>query len=101
MTAIISVIVLAFVWESHFSSYALENMQRVANYTASSLEQSYSEEGGWTEDARNIPSSTNDRSIRIIAVDNDGEVMYSNLLGLQSAPEESGATVSADIVGND
>ena len=101
MTAVISVIVLAFAWESHFSSYALENMQRVANYTASSLEQSYVDEGGWSENAQNIPSSTTDRSIRVIAFDNDGNIVYANLFGLKSPPEDTGNTVSADIVVDD
>lgn len=48
MTAVIFLLVLAFVWEDQFQSYTRQNMQSLAQATASTLAAKYEEAGGWT-----------------------------------------------------
>ena len=55
MTALIATLVLSFVWNTHFETYAVENMQRIASLTATSLEQHYEMIGGWDERTLEIP----------------------------------------------
>lgn len=48
MTAVVFLLVLAVVWEDQFNTYTRQNMQSLAQATASTLASKYEEAGGWT-----------------------------------------------------
>ena len=105
MTALVATLVLSFVWNTHFETYAVENMQRIATLTAASLEQHYEINGGWDERALEIPRVIADETVGIQATDLNGDVIYGDVFeamdGSESDPGESSTpknTVSAPIV---
>lgn len=48
MTAVVFLLVLAVVWEDQFNTYTRQNMQSLAQATASTLASKYEEADGWT-----------------------------------------------------
>ena len=105
MTALVATLVLSFVWNTHFESYAVENMQRIASLTASSLEQHYEMNGGWDERTLEIPRVIADETVGIQATDLNGDVIYGDVFeavgGDDADPGEDTMpqnTVSAPIV---
>ena len=111
MTALMLVVVLAFVWEGQFQNYTRDNMQRLANSTAEDVGERYSEAGMWTrevlEDVRSAAATSDDVSIQVLSV--SGEVIFDDawdeewLLMPASqdamrAPTSSSAKVTAPIV---
>ncbi len=90
MTALIAALVLALVWEDHFSSYAKENMQRLARYTAVLVSYSYDRFGTWDEAIEDLSDITLDETTSILVLDNDGQIIYSaNLTDSQTSGDDS------------
>ena len=77
-TAAVMTIVIAYVWEGQFKTYTRENMQRLAEQTASSLSAAYQQEGEWSdevlESVRWASSASPDLAIQVM--DQDGTIIY-------------------------
>ncbi len=78
MTALIAALVLAFVWESHFTDYAMQNMQNTANTTATNLAESYEENSGWTGDERVMANFYGKGIVGVQAYDSNGVLIAQN-----------------------
>ena len=78
MTAVVLVIVLAFVWEGQFMKYTRQNLQTIAQSTANQLAEDYVAAGGWTPDVVAGASATSSISpdVAVQLVDADGEILY-------------------------
>lgn len=78
MTAIVLSVTLAFVWESQFTRYTRQNMQRLAQQTADNLAVQYEEAGGWTDEvlqsAANASSASSEIGVQVM--DQDGSIIY-------------------------
>ena len=88
MTALIAVLVLAIVWESPLTEYAMRNMQNAADATAEELAESYKENGGWTGDEHVASSFYGTDLVGVQAFDLDGNLIAQN----EDAAEYVGAT---------
>ena len=78
MTVLILVVVLAVAWESQFQKYTRENMERLAQATASTLAEQYQVTGSWTEDVLSHASSATTASgdVGIQVLDAASNVIY-------------------------
>lgn len=78
VTAVVMTVVLAYVWEGQFKTYTRENMQRMAEQTASSLSTAYQSEGEWNntalDAARWASSASPDLAVQVL--DEKGAVIY-------------------------
>ena len=78
MTAMVLIIVLAIAWEGQFKAYTRQNMQGIADSTATALSEAYSEQGFWAEsvltEAAAASSISSDVGVQVL--DNDGTVLY-------------------------
>ncbi len=79
MTAVIFIMVLAFVWENQFMAYTRQNMQTFADSTAEALTSAYSAAGGeWNDEvlseARGASSISPDLGVQVL--DKNGKVLY-------------------------
>lgn len=111
MTVAILIIVLAIVWTDQFQSYTRDNMQVTVQTMATTLSQSYEEEGGWTdralEPAREYSSSASDVGVQVL--DADGNPLYDDTKIVEATPnrnllpqlQEGVGVVSADITTED
>jgi len=88
MTALISALILAFVWGGQFRSYTDSNVQSVVSATASRLAQSYEQDGTLTNDALSRASlaTTMYPNLGVRVRDVSGRVVYDNTSEL-TAPE--------------
>ena len=93
MTALISLMVLAVVWENHFNSYTQQNMQYIAESVAEDLSSVIS------------PNSSNSMStmreymfldIGVEALDNNGNVIYSKGGSRDGASDIASAPIVVD-----
>jgi two-component system, OmpR family, sensor histidine kinase BaeS len=109
MTALIAAGILAMVWEEHFTSYNISNMQRIATSTASSIAQRYELYGYWSTSVLSQASSASELSgnVGVEVVDSDGNVVYDDSwdsaesTGSVSRTVNSDDTVQASIIVND
>lgn len=78
MTALVLVVVLAFVWEGQFMAYTRQNMQAIADSTAEAIEQAYAETGEFNEEVASVASSASAVSSEIVVqvVTSRGEILY-------------------------
>lgn len=78
MTAVVFVVVLAIVWESQFKAYTRQNMQTIADSTASVISRTYAEQGSWTSDVISgaMMASSVSEDIGVQLVDSDGMVLF-------------------------
>ena len=78
MTAFVLSAVLAYVWEGQFMAYTRQNMQSIADSTASAISAAYAEtgelEGAAEEAAAGASSISSDIVVQV--VDAEGEVLY-------------------------
>lgn len=75
MTAVIFLLVLAVVWENQFQTYTRQNMQSLAQATASTLAAKYEEAGGWTPEVLSYAEMASNTSADIaVQVQNSGGV---------------------------
>ena len=91
MTAVVLVIVLAYVWERQFMQYTRQNLQAIAQSTANQLAEDYVAAGGWTPeviaDASSASSISSDVAVQL--VDENGEILYDDTV---SAARRRGKT---------
>lgn len=76
---LVSVLVLSFVWNEHFQTYARDNVQRLADSTASAIAQGYEDShGDWYSGALSAASSASTlyETVHIQVRDRDGQVVY-------------------------
>ena len=104
-TILASTLVLSFVWEQHFQSYTRENVQRVADSTASQVASGYSRAGGdWYNGALSAAASASSLydTLHIQVRDEDGGIVYDDspddVLGSVGVKPSSGNVASAPIV---
>ena len=85
MTTLLAFGVLSYVWEQHFQTYTRENMQRIADTTATSIGVRYRESGQWYGGALAPASSVHDmnNSVGVQVVDSSGNVLYDDSLTLE------------------
>ena len=78
MTALMFVVVLGVVWEGQFKAYTRQNMQTIANSTASVISRTYAEQGSWTSDVISgaMMASSVSEDIGVQLVDSDGMVLF-------------------------
>lgn len=78
MCALVFLIVLGEVWEQQFQSYTQQNMQSLADATATTLSKKYEEDGGWSSDALSYASMASNTSSDVaVQVQNSrGDVLY-------------------------
>lgn len=62
MTALVAFGILSYVWEQHFQTYTRENMQRIANTTATNIGSKYAQSGEWYSGALGPAGSVSDLS---------------------------------------
>ena len=88
VTAVVMMVVLAFVWEGQFRGYTRENMQRLAESTAGTLSVEYQQYGKWTDEAleyaRLASSASSDVGVQVI--DEKGRVIYDDTWALTRQP---------------
>ncbi len=111
MTALIAALVLAFVWESHFTEYAMQNMQNTANTTATNLAEAYEENGGWTGDEHVMANFYGNGIVGVQAYDTGGKLIAQNsdaakvddgkVQDQTQSQAEHGLSVTAPIVAGD
>jgi len=115
MTAVILSIVLAFTWEAQFKTYTRENMQRLAQSTASVLANQYEQQGGWTRRVLTYANSASSAStdVGVQVLNEDGDIIYDDTWALSrragytgplptsGAPEDSESLVTADVSTSD
>lgn len=84
LTAVVMMLVLAYVWEGQFRGYTRENMQRLAQSTADTLSTEYQEAGKWTDNALEYARSASSASadIGVQVIDERGRVLYDDTLAL-------------------
>lgn len=106
MTALVSFGVLSYVWEQHFHTYTRENMQRIADTTATNIGIRYEQTGGWYNGAlaEAANASVFTEGIGVQVTDANGTVVYddsrtSNTEGAISlAPSDMQSLASASII---
>ena len=102
MMALIFVTVLAVVWGGQFSSYTRQNMQSIADSTATSISEAYGEEGRWTAQVVSAAStaSTFSSDIGVQVIDAEGGVLYDDTwaAGGDSAKVKGDGTLAAQSV---
>ena len=78
MTAVVLVIVLAYVWEGQFMEYTRQNLQAIAQSTANQLSEDYIAAGGWTAEVIAGASSASSISpdVGVQVVDENNEILY-------------------------
>ncbi len=79
MTALIAALVLAIVWEGHINNFAGQNMQHVANLTASQLSDYYEDHGGFDDGVESLQRVDTQSGVGIQAVDMDGNIIFGDL----------------------
>lgn len=97
MTALIAAGILALVWEQHFTTYNISNMQRIATSTASSIAQRYSIYGSWSANVLSQAASVSEISgnVGIQIVDANNNVVYDDSW---NAIESDSEVISANVV---
>ena len=112
MTAIILSVMLALTWEGQFQTYTRDNMQRLADATASVLARQYETQGEWNRRVLTYASSASAAStdVGVQILDAQGEVIYDDTWALSRRSGHTGATpvsvepsdpdsiVSADVI---
>ena len=111
VTAVVMTLVLAYTWEGQFQSYTRENMQRLAQSTASTLSSVYQENGEWTDEALEYARSTSAVSseVGVQVLDERGRVLYDDTWAIArrrrsaggSGVGEVGVGVPADVMPKD
>lgn len=105
MTILVAFGGLSIVWNGHFQAYTHDNLQALADTTASSIAESYEDSGDWSSNALNPASSAVklNKNVGIRIVDEDGNTrfdtdrsVYAGQNGPLAAPLSSG-TVRSDI----
>ena len=78
MTAFVLSAVLAYVWEGQFMAYTRQNMQSIADSTASAISAAYAETGELEDAAEEAAAGASSISSDIVVqvVDAEGEVLY-------------------------
>lgn len=78
MTILVAFSVLSVVWSGHFQSYTHDNLQTLADTTASQLAQNYEESGSWSSQVLSPASSAANlnRNLGVRIVDQDGTVRF-------------------------
>ncbi|MDO4537738.1 MAG: HAMP domain-containing sensor histidine kinase [Coriobacteriales bacterium] len=83
MTAVVLSIVLACVWEGEFQTYTRANIQRMAERTANTLAQHYTDEKGWTKELVEFMETTSQNmpEVGIRLENSEGVVLYDDIRG--------------------
>ena len=93
MTALVSIVVVSFVWEQHFQTYTRENMMTVAETTAEQIGKRYEIDGAFTanvlQPARYAISTTNGVGMQV--VDDTNRVMFDSTTAIEG---DASVTVS-------
>lgn len=93
MTAVVLVIVLAYVWENQFKAYTRQNMQDLAQSTANAISEGYDIAGGWTQEvlanASSASAASSDVGVQVLNA--DGEVIYDDAWSREHRLGDSGA----------
>lgn len=78
MTAVVFLLVLAVVWEDQFNTYTRQNMQSLAQATASTLAAKYEEAGGWTPEVLDYAAMASNTSsdIAVQVTNSYGTTIY-------------------------
>ena len=105
ITIISSVVVLSAVWNQHFQSYTRENVQRVADATASAIADGYEQShGDWYGGALSAATSASSLydSVYLQVRTNDGTIVYddraNDVLGSVNIKEDGSNVTSAPII---
>lgn len=105
ITIISSVVVLSAVWNQHFQSYTRENVQRVADATASAIADGYEQShGDWYGGALSAATSASSLydSVYLQVRTNDGTIVYddraNDVLGSVNIKEDGSNVASAPII---
>lgn len=106
MTTLLAFGVLSYVWEQHFQTYTRENMQRIADTTATSIGARYQESGQWYGGALSPASTVHDLNsgVGVQVIDSSGNVLYDDSLtvdggtGLSLAPVNMSSLATAPIL---
>lgn len=105
ITIISSVVVLSAVWNQHFQSYTRENVQRVADATASAIADGYEQsQGDWYGGALSAATSASSLydSVYLQVRTNDGTIVYddraNDVLGSVNIKEDGSNVASAPII---
>lgn len=96
MTAMVAFGVLSYVWEQHFQTYTRENMQRIANATATSIGTKYAQSRDWHSGALAPASSASTLSdgVGVQVTDQNGTVIYDDSRTTDSSSQISLAPTS-------
>ena len=106
MTAVVFLLVLAVVWEDQFNTYTRQNMQSLAQATASTLASKYEEAGGWTPEvldyAAMASNTSSDIAVQIqnakgTAIYDDTWVHGKDIDAGKNVPSGTDSIVSSDI----
>ncbi len=103
ITVISSACLLSVVWEQHFQAYTRENVERVAEATASAIAQGYKQDGTWYGEALNAAAAASSLydSVYIQVRNADGKIIYDDsedeALGSVGVNEGGGNVASAAI----
>lgn len=78
MTILVAFGGLSIVWNSHFQAYTHDNLQTLADTTASSIAENYEDSGGWSSNALSPASSAVklNKNVGIRIVDEDGNIRF-------------------------
>lgn len=106
MTAVVFLLVLAVVWEDQFNTYTRQNMQSLAQATASTLASKYEEAGGWTPEvldyAAMASNTSSDIAVQVqnakgTAIYDDTWVHGKDIDAGKNVPSGTDSIVSSDI----
>lgn len=104
ITILVSILVLSLVWNQHFQTYTRDNVQRVADSTASAIAQGYKDsDGDWYSGALSAASSASTlyESVHIQVRDLDGSLIYDDspddILGSTHYRDSDGNVASSAI----
>lgn len=91
MTALVAFGVLSFVWEQHFQTYTRENMERIAQTTASAIGTKYAQTGDWYNGALNPASSASELSdgVGVQVSDDKGNILFDDSRTMSSSAQIS------------
>ncbi len=108
MTAVVAFGVLSFVWQQHFQTYTRENIQRIADTTATAIGTKYANAGDWYSGALSPASSASELSegVGVQVLDAGGSVLYDDSRTTDSgsqislAPQNASSIATASIESN-
>ncbi|WP_283170140.1 sensor histidine kinase [Curtanaerobium respiraculi] len=108
MTAVVAFGVLSFVWEHHFQTYTRENIQRIADTTATAIGDKYEDSGDWYSGALSPAISVSELSegVGVQVADSNGSIVYDTSITADRdaqtslAPSSSGSRAVSTIHAN-